>query len=68
MVEGSEFEPPVPVSRLSDDSIMLEFATARGIALIARRLHAVAALRRILPPEPQPRSVSASRQEAPNEL
>ena len=38
MAEGSEFELPVPVSKLSDDSIMLEFATARRIALIARRL------------------------------
>ena len=38
LAEGSEFEPPVPVSELSDDSIMLEFATARRIALIARRL------------------------------
>jgi hypothetical protein len=37
VAEGSEFEPPVPVSKLSDDSIMLEFA-ARGIALIAPRL------------------------------
>ena len=37
MVEGSEFELPVPVSKLSDDNIMLEFATARRIALIARR-------------------------------
>jgi hypothetical protein len=36
-VEGSEFELPVPVSKLSD-GIMLEFATARRIALIARRL------------------------------
>ena len=26
--EGSEFELPVPVSKLSDDSIVLEFATA----------------------------------------
>jgi hypothetical protein len=37
-VEGSEFELPVPVSKLSDDSIVLEFATARRIALFARRL------------------------------
>ena len=36
MVEGSEFELPVPVSKLSDDSILLEFSTARRIALIAR--------------------------------
>jgi hypothetical protein len=35
MVEGSEFEPAVPVYKLSDDSIMLQFATARRIALIA---------------------------------
>jgi hypothetical protein len=38
VAEGSEFELPVPVSKLSNDSIMLEFATARRIALIARRL------------------------------
>jgi len=38
VAEQSEFELPVPVSKLSDDSIMLEFATARRIALIARRL------------------------------
>ena len=38
MAEHSEFELPVPVSKMSDDSIMLEFATARRIALIARRL------------------------------
>jgi hypothetical protein len=38
LAEGSEFELPLPVSKLSDDSIMLEFATARRIALIARRL------------------------------
>ena len=38
MAEGSEFELPVPVVKLSDDGIMLEFATARRIALIARRL------------------------------
>jgi imidazolonepropionase-like amidohydrolase len=31
MREGSEFELPVPVSKLSDDSIMLEFAAARRI-------------------------------------
>jgi hypothetical protein len=37
-VERSEFELPVPVSKLSDDSIMLEFAAARRIALVARRL------------------------------
>ena len=35
LAEGSEFEPAVPVYELSDDSIMLEFATARRIALIA---------------------------------
>jgi len=28
LVEQSEFELPVPVSKLSDDSIVLEFATA----------------------------------------
>jgi hypothetical protein len=28
LAEGSEFELPVPVSKLSDDSIVLEFATA----------------------------------------
>jgi hypothetical protein len=38
MAEGSEFELPVPVSKLSDDSILLEFSTARRIALIARKL------------------------------
>jgi hypothetical protein len=38
MVERSEFELPVPVSKLSDDSILLEFSTARRIALIARKL------------------------------
>ena len=38
MAEGSEFELPVPVSKLSDDGFMLEFATGRRIALIARRL------------------------------
>jgi hypothetical protein len=38
MVEGSELELPVPVSKLSDDSIVLEFATGSRIALIARRL------------------------------
>ena len=27
IAEGSEFKLPVPVSKLSDDSIMLEFAT-----------------------------------------
>jgi hypothetical protein len=32
MVEGGEFELAVPISKLSDDSIMLEFATARRIA------------------------------------
>jgi hypothetical protein len=36
MVERSEFELPVPISKLSDDSIMLEFATARRTSLIAR--------------------------------
>ena len=42
-MERSEFELPVPVSKLSDDSIMLEFATVRrvaalGDALISREL------------------------------
>ena len=37
-MERSEFELPVPVSKLSDDGILLEFATARRTALIARRL------------------------------
>jgi hypothetical protein len=36
LAEGSEFELPVPVSKLSDDSIMLEVATARRVAAIAR--------------------------------
>ena len=35
LAEGSEFELPVPVCKLSDDSILLEFSTARRIALIA---------------------------------
>jgi hypothetical protein len=43
LAERSEFELPVPVSKLSDDSIMLEFATVRrvaalGDALISREL------------------------------
>ena len=38
LAEGSEFELPVPVSKLSDDGTMREFATSRRIALIARRL------------------------------
>jgi hypothetical protein len=38
MVERSEFELPVPVSKPSDDSIELELATTRGIALMPRRL------------------------------
>ena len=36
MAEGSEFELSVPVAKLSDDGIMLEFATAKRIALIAQ--------------------------------
>jgi hypothetical protein len=44
-----KFELPVPVSKLSDDSIMLEFAAARRIALIARRLTILSALLRISP-------------------
>jgi hypothetical protein len=36
MVEGSEFELTVPVSKPSDNSIRLEFAAARRIALVAR--------------------------------
>jgi hypothetical protein len=43
MVERGGFELAVPVSKLSDDGIMLEFATARRIALVAQprigRLH-----------------------------
>jgi len=35
LAEGSEFEPAVPVYKLSDDSIMFEFATPRRIALLA---------------------------------
>jgi hypothetical protein len=35
LAEGSEFELPVPVSKPSDDSIKLEFAAARRIALVA---------------------------------
>jgi hypothetical protein len=35
LAEGSEFELPVPVCKLSDDSILLEFSTARRIASIA---------------------------------
>ena len=43
VAERSEFELSVPVSKLSDDSIMLEFATVRrvaalGDALISREL------------------------------
>jgi hypothetical protein len=33
MAERSEFELPFPVFKLSDDTIMLEFATVRRIAL-----------------------------------
>jgi hypothetical protein len=36
MVEGSEFELSVPVSKLPDDSTMLEIATARRLALRAQ--------------------------------
>jgi hypothetical protein len=38
MAEESEFELPVTVSKLSDDGIVLEFATAGRIALIAQSL------------------------------
>ena len=31
MAERSEFELPVPVSKLPDDSIMLSFATSRRV-------------------------------------
>jgi hypothetical protein len=37
--EGSEFELPVPVSKLSEDSIKLEFAAARRIALVGADAH-----------------------------
>jgi hypothetical protein len=43
--ERDGFEPPVPVSKLSDDSIMLEFAADRRIALIAQRLQYVGVMR-----------------------
>jgi hypothetical protein len=36
MAEGSEFELSVPVSKLPDDSTMLEIATARRLALRAQ--------------------------------
>jgi hypothetical protein len=36
LAEGSEFELTVPVSKPSDNSIRLEFAAARRIALVAR--------------------------------
>ena len=38
MVERSEFELPVPVAKLSDDSIMLEFATVRRVAALGDAL------------------------------
>ena len=38
MAERSEFDLPVPVSKLSDDNIELELATTRRIALMPRRL------------------------------
>ena len=41
LAERSEFELPVPVSKLSDDSIELELATTRGIALMPRRRYSV---------------------------
>src|SRR5258708_33309378 len=31
LAEGSEFELPVPVSKLSDNSLMLSFATSRRV-------------------------------------
>jgi hypothetical protein len=43
LAERTEFELPVPISKLSDDSIMLEFATARRTALIARNYNTVGA-------------------------
>jgi hypothetical protein len=52
VAEGSEFELPVPVSKLSDDSIMLEFAAARRIALISAKLSAAST---------NPRQASSSR-------
>jgi hypothetical protein len=38
-LEGSEFELPVPVSKLSDDGIMLEFATARRTVNTGVKVH-----------------------------
>jgi hypothetical protein len=34
MAERTEFELPVPASKLSDDNVELEFATTRRIALM----------------------------------
>jgi hypothetical protein len=42
-VERSEFELPVPVSKLSDDGIKLEFVAGKRIALIARDYNTVGA-------------------------
>ena len=38
MAEGSEFKLRVPVSKLSDDSIMLEFVTVIRVTAMARKL------------------------------
>jgi hypothetical protein len=38
MAEGSEFKLRVPLSKLSDDSIILEFVTVIRVAAMARKL------------------------------